>query len=85
MAKLNIPVQVTRRNSGVALVPGVAPLAAGVGGLTSGQLVFDAVANILYVGSGDDGLGNASAIVALAGAGNFNTRAINNAQFLTMN
>lgn len=85
MAKWAIPVQITRRNSGATLVPGVAPLASGVGGLTSGQLVFDAVANILYVGSGDDGVGNSTSIATLAGMGAFNTRGAENAQFLLMN
>lgn len=85
MTKWTIPVQVTRRNSGAALVPGTAPLAAGAGGLASGQLVFDAVANILYVGAGDDGVGNSTSIVTLAGTGAYNTRGVENAQFLIMN
>ena len=85
MTKWTIPIQVTRRNSGNALVPGTAPLATGVGGLASGQLVFDAVASILYIGVGDDGAGNSISISALAGIGAFNTRGAENAQFLIMN
>jgi len=85
MAKWTIPVQITRRNTGAALVPGVAPLAAGAGGVASGQLVFDAVANVLYIGSGDDGLGNSTAIAPLAGLGNFNTRGLDLSRSLIMN
>ena len=85
MAKLTIPIQITRRNTGNALVPGIAPLTTGVGGLASGQLALDGVSNILYVGSGDDGAGNCISISTLAGPGAFNTRGIQTAQFLLMN
>lgn len=85
MVKWVIPLQISRRNSGAPLVPGTAPLSTGVGGLASGQLVFDAVTSVLYVGAGDDGAGNSTSISALGGTGAFNARGAQNAQFLLLN
>ena len=64
-------VQLKRRNTGGALVPGTAPLTFGVGGLKSGEPVWDGVADILYIGKGDDGAGNSTSIASIAGAGAF--------------
>jgi hypothetical protein len=78
-------IKIKRRNSGAALAIGTAPLTTGTGGLGSGEMVFDAVGNILYIGSGDDGAGNCTVVLPLAGPGNFNTRGMNAAPFLIMN
>jgi hypothetical protein len=64
-------VQLKRRNTGGALVVGTAPLTTGAGGLKSGEPVYDAVADILYIGKGDDGLGNSTSIAYVGGGGAF--------------
>jgi hypothetical protein len=64
-------VKLKRRNTGGALVPGTAPLATGAGGVQSGEPVYDATADILYIGKGDDGSGNSTAISAIGGSGAF--------------
>lgn len=64
-------IKLKRRSTGVALTPGTAPLVGGVGGLQAGEPVYDAAADILYIGKGDDGAGNAAAIAAIGGSGAF--------------
>lgn len=59
---MSITVQVKRRVSGAAGAPS---------GLKSGELAWNQVDGILYAGFGDDGNGNATSIVALAGEGYF--------------
>lgn len=61
--------QFKRRNSGGALTVGTTPLVAGAGGIRPGEAVYDGVANVLYIGRGDDGSGNSTSIVSIAGAG----------------
>ena len=60
-----------RRSTGAVLVPGTAPLSTGVGGILSGEPVWDNLANILYIGGGDDGSGNSTSIKTVAGTGAF--------------
>lgn len=60
-----------RRNAGGALVAGTAPLITGAGGIQSGEPVYDAIADVLYIGKGDDGAGNSTAISAVGGGGAF--------------
>ena len=55
-------IQLKRRVSGNAGAPA---------GLKSGELAHNEVDNTMYVGKGDDGSGNATSIVALAGRGAF--------------
>ena len=55
-------IQLKRRASGVAGAPAA---------LKSGEVAHNEVDDTLYVGKGDDGVGNATSIVPLAGAGNF--------------
>ena len=64
-------VKLKRHTSGSALVPGTAPLATGTGGIQSGEPVYDAQADILYIGKGDDGSGNSVSISAVGGGGAF--------------
>jgi len=64
-------IKLKRRNTGGALVPGTAPLNTGAGGVLSGEAVWDNVANILYIGGGDDGAGNSTSIRTVAGTGAF--------------
>jgi len=60
-----------RRNTGGALVIGTAPLTTGAGGIQSGEPVYDAQSDILYIGKGDDGAGNSTAISKVGGGGAF--------------
>jgi len=62
-------IQIKRHTTGVALVPGTAPIAAGVGGIKSGEMIYDSIADVLYIGKGDDGAGNSSSVVSVGGAG----------------
>ena len=55
-------IQLKRRASGVAGAPAA---------LKSGELAHNEVDDTLYVGKGDDGAGNATAIVPLGGSGGF--------------
>ena len=55
-------IQLKRRTSGVAGAPAA---------LKSGELAHNEVDDTLYVGKGDDGAGNATAIVPLGGSGGF--------------
>jgi len=55
-------IQLKRRVSGVAGAPAV---------LKSGELAHNEVDNTVYVGKGDDGSGNATSIVPVAGSGGF--------------
>ena len=55
-------IQLKRRVSGVAGAPAA---------LKSGELAHNEVDDTLYVGKGDDGSGNATAIVPMAGSGGF--------------
>lgn len=55
-------VLIKRRVSGAAGAPAA---------LKSGEFAWNQVDNILYAGFGDDGSGNATSIVALAGSGHF--------------
>ena len=55
-------IQLKRRASGVAGAPAA---------LKSGELAHNEVDDTLYVGKGDDGGGNATSIVTLAGSGGF--------------
>ena len=55
-------IQLKRRVSGVAGAPTA---------LKSGELAHNEVDNTLYVGKGDDGSGNATSIVPVAGSGGF--------------
>ena len=55
-------IQLKRRVSGVAGAPAA---------LKSGELAHNEVDNTVYVGKGDDGAGNATSIVPVAGAGGF--------------
>ena len=64
-------IKLKRRNTGAALVSGTAPLSTGAGGIGSGEAVWDNVANILYIGGGDDGSGNSTSIRTVAGTGAF--------------
>jgi len=64
-------IKLKRRNTGSPLVSGTAPLNTGAGGILSGEAVWDNVANILYIGGGDDGSGNSTAIKTVAGTGIF--------------
>jgi len=64
-------IQLRRRNTGSPLVSGTSPLIGGAGGIKSGEPVWDNLANILYVGAGDDGSGNALSIKVIGGAGAF--------------
>ena len=57
-------IQLKRRVSGVAGAPAA---------LKSGELAHNEVDDTLYVGKGDDGSGNATAIVPMAGSGGFLT------------
>ena len=68
---MTIKMQTKRRNTGTALTIGTAPLTTGAGGLLSGEQVWDGLANILYIGKGDDGSGNSTSIVAVGGSGAF--------------
>jgi len=58
-------IQLKRRVSGVAGAPAA---------LKSGELAHNEVDDTLYVGKGDDGAGNATSIVPMAGSGGFVTR-----------
>jgi len=58
-------IQLKRRGSGVAGAPAA---------LKSGELAHNEVDDTLYVGKGDDGTGNATSIVPMAGAGSFADR-----------
>ena len=62
MAKWTIPTQVMRRQSGAPLVSGTSPLVAGASGVVPGQIVNDEVAGYSYIGTGNDGGGNSTAI-----------------------
>jgi hypothetical protein len=64
-------IKIKRRNTGGALVIGTAPLTTGVGGIASGEPVYDAQTDILYIGKGDDGSGNSTAISKVGGGGAF--------------
>ncbi len=64
-------IKLKRRSTGGALVAGTAPLGTGAGGIQSGEPVYDAVADILYIGKGDDGVGNSTAISVIGGGGAF--------------
>ena len=55
-------IQLKRRVSGVAGAPAA---------LKSGELAHNEVDNTVYVGKGDDGSGNATSIVPVAGSGGF--------------
>jgi hypothetical protein len=55
-------IQLKRRVSGVAGAPAA---------LKSGELAHNEVDNTVYVGKGDDGSGNATSIVPVAGSGSF--------------
>ncbi|MCO4829194.1 MAG: head decoration protein, partial [Lentibacter algarum] len=55
-------IQFKRRSTGNAGAPAA---------LKSGEVAHNEVENTLYVGKGDDGAGNATAIVPLAGTGAF--------------
>ena len=55
-------IQLKRRVSGVAGAPAA---------LKSGELAHNEVDNTIYVGKGDDGAGNATSIVPVAGSGGF--------------
>jgi hypothetical protein len=55
-------IQLKRRGSGVAGAPAA---------LKSGELAHNEVDDTLYVGKGDDGTGNATSIIPMAGAGSF--------------
>jgi len=55
-------IQLKRRVSGVAGAPAA---------LKSGELAHNEVDNTVYVGKGDDGSGNATSIVPIAGSGGF--------------
>lgn len=55
-------IQLKRRSSGLAGAPAA---------LKSGELAHNEVDDTLYVGKGDDGSGNATSLVALAGKGAF--------------
>ena len=66
MANWNIPVKIPRRVTGAPLVPGTAPLTMGIGGLGAGQLIYDSVSNVLWIGAGDDGSGNSTAIMPIS-------------------
>lgn len=55
-----IPVQIKRRNTGVSGAPSA---------LLSGEPAWSNPDNILYLGIGDDGSGNATSIIPIAGAG----------------
>jgi hypothetical protein len=57
-------IQLKRRVSGVAGAPAA---------LKSGELAHNEVDNTIYVGKGDDGAGNATSIVPVAGSGGFLT------------
>ena len=57
--------QLKRRVSGVAGAPA---------SLKSGELAHNEVDDTLYVGKGDDGSGNATSIVPMAGSGGFVAR-----------
>jgi len=58
-------IQLKRRVSGVAGAPAA---------LKSGELAHNEVDDTLYVGKGDDGAGNATSIVPMAGSGGFVAR-----------
>lgn len=58
-------IQLKRRVSGVAGAPSA---------LKSGELAHNEVDDTLYVGKGDDGAGNATSIVPMAGSGGFVAR-----------
>ena len=58
-------IQLKRRVSGVAGAPAT---------LKSGELAHNEVDNTLYIGKGDDGAGNATSIVPMAGSGGFVAR-----------
>jgi hypothetical protein len=58
-------IQLKRRVSGVAGAPAA---------LKSGELAHNEVDDTLYVGKGDDGAGNATSIVPMAGSGGFIAR-----------
>lgn len=62
---------IRRHVSGSPLVIGTAPLNIGTGGVLAGEQISDEVANILYIGLGNDGNGNATSIAAFAGSGAF--------------
>lgn len=64
-------IKIKRRTTGASLVPGTAPLATGAGGIQAGEPVYDSGADILYIGKGDDGSGNSTAISAVGGGGAF--------------
>lgn len=64
-------IQIKRRESGGALVIGTAPLTTGAGGVKSGELVYDAIADITYIGRGNDGSGNSTSISLQGNAGAF--------------
>lgn len=55
-------IQVKRRNSGTNAAPA---------SLKSGEIAYNAVGDVLYVGKGDDGAGNATVIQEVAGRGFF--------------
>lgn len=55
-------IQIKRRVSGAAGAPS---------GLKSGEIAHNEVDSTLYIGTGDDGAGNATSIIALAGVGAF--------------
>jgi len=64
-------IKLKRRNTGGALIAGAAPLTTGTGGIQSGEPVYDAIADVLYIGKGDDGAGNSTVISAVGGGGAF--------------
>ncbi len=64
-------IKLKRRNTGGALVIGTAPLTTGAGGIGSGEPVYDAQTDILYIGKGDDGAGNSTTISKVGGGGAF--------------
>ena len=55
-------IQIKRRNSGAAGAPA---------SLKSGELAYNAVDDVLYIGRGDDGTGEATSIVPVGGNGYF--------------
>jgi hypothetical protein len=62
-------IQTKRRTSGGALVIGTAPLT--ISAVAAGEQVYDAIADILYIGKGDDGSNNSTSIAAIGGVGAF--------------
>ena len=62
MTAWTLPTQVARRQTGSPLVSGTAPLITGASGIKPGQIVNDEIAGYSYIGLGNDGSGNSTAI-----------------------